>query len=290
MSDILKILVCYHKPYLMPPADDALLPIQVGRALSEQALPMQADNEAHGQPCDNISHKNQSYCELTAVYWAWKNLRTVAPGVQYVGLAHYRRLFAFDRRRLLDDTIARPEEEITGYRFDATSVTDVLKKGRVIAARRKSYPCPLSVQYCGNHISDDYRALKEVIKNDFPAWYDAFLRVMEYSNKLSSYNMFIMPYDDFVDYCEWLFPVLALMEEKVPWQRYNPYQKRVLGFMGERLLNVYLAKRGVPVEFRNVYAYDKQENIRGENALLDLAKYVKRELTAKLFCLGRHTE
>ena len=102
--------------------------------------------------------------------------------------------------------------------------------------------------------------------------------------------MFIMPYDDFTDYCGWLFSVLSLMEEKIPCQWYDPYQKRVFGFMGERLLNVYLEKRGGRVEFRNVYAYDRRENIRGKNILLDLAKYIKRGLTAKLFLFGRQPE
>ena len=50
------------------PQDDIYLPVHVGRE-GKDALPYQPDNTG-----DNISAKNPSYCELTGLYWAWKNL------------------------------------------------------------------------------------------------------------------------------------------------------------------------------------------------------------------------
>ena len=81
MKDI-KILVATHKKYLMP-TDDIYIPIQVG-AEGKEDLGFQKDNEG-----DNISAKNPFYCELTGMYWAWKNLNA-----DYIGLVHYRRHFA----------------------------------------------------------------------------------------------------------------------------------------------------------------------------------------------------
>ena len=64
-------------------ADDVYLPIHVGREGKED-LGYIGDNTG-----DNISEKNPNYCELTGLYWAWKNL-----DCEYIGLCHYRRYFA----------------------------------------------------------------------------------------------------------------------------------------------------------------------------------------------------
>ena len=153
---------------------------------------MQADNEVLGRECDNISHKNESYCELTAMYWAWKNLRAVCPDVRYVGLFHYRRFFAFDEKSCFTDVIVKPEQEILNYRIDLDSLLDVLEKGNVIVAKRMNLQRSVKQQYCLVHLSGDYQVLQNVIKDCFAGYYDAFLDVMN-GNKLSAYNMFIMP-------------------------------------------------------------------------------------------------
>lgn len=48
----------------------------------------------------NISYKNKNYCELTGIYWLWKNVSD-----DYIGVEHYRRLFShsFLKKSLLND-------------------------------------------------------------------------------------------------------------------------------------------------------------------------------------------
>ena len=107
----------------MPPENDALLPIHVGKKLSTLDLHIQTDCDVNGQECDNISDKNDSYCELTAMYWAWKNIKKIYPNIKYIGLFHYRRFLAFDRPTLLQQTISMPENEILNYNINSEDLT-----------------------------------------------------------------------------------------------------------------------------------------------------------------------
>ena len=97
MNENVKILVACHKPDVYP-TDDLYLPVHVGKALSELDLGIQTDNEGV-----NISAKNPYYCELTAIYWAWKNLKNV----DIIGLCHYRRYFDFHNQcdKVFPDTV-----------------------------------------------------------------------------------------------------------------------------------------------------------------------------------------
>lgn len=77
----IKIIIATHKKYWLP-KDSIYLPLQVG-AEGKKDLGYVKDNIG-----DNISAKNANFCELTGLYWAWKNL-----DADYVGLVHYRRYF-----------------------------------------------------------------------------------------------------------------------------------------------------------------------------------------------------
>ena len=61
-----EIWVITHKKYNEIP-DDLYKTIHVGRAISSD-LGYTGDDTG-----DNISFKNRNYCELTGMYWLWKN-------------------------------------------------------------------------------------------------------------------------------------------------------------------------------------------------------------------------
>lgn len=249
ISDRIQILVCCHKRDVA--ADkDPYMPIHVGKALSGTDLGMQGDDTG-----DNISSKNRTYCELTGMYWAWKNLHDA----DIIGLCHYRRYFDFHHQ----NRGGLPYTAIGSDRFAGTDFSippemiAKIRKGNIVVARRLTYQYSMYAHYCVNHVSEDLRVLEEVVKEMSNAdTYSNFRKFFLCSNSLSPFNMFIMDRQTFEEYCGWLFPILEEVEKRLHIDGRSDYQKRVFGFMAERLLNVFLySKRGktmrVPVLWFN---------------------------------------
>ena len=87
MEKNIKMIVATHKKYEMP-KDLMYVPLQVGADGKEKITDYEQDNIG-----DNISSKNPYFCELTGLYWAWKNL-----DADYIGLSHYRRHFSLSKK------------------------------------------------------------------------------------------------------------------------------------------------------------------------------------------------
>ena len=87
MEKNIKVIVAAHKKYQMP-ENEMYIPVQVGAEGKEKIEGYTQDNTG-----DNISSKNPYFCELTGLYWAWKNL-----DADYKGLVHYRRYFTKAKR------------------------------------------------------------------------------------------------------------------------------------------------------------------------------------------------
>ena len=181
--------------------------IQVGAALTDQAICDIQDNVG-----DNISFKNRQYCELTALYWAWKNDPS-----DYVGLSHYRRRFEVTEGEL---------GWIIGNKVDVVVTIPVINTRGI------------GTQYCLDHAERDWKILKEELHKIHPLYDDAF-DVCQEQIYFYPCNMFIMKRDVLNEYCEWLFPLLFACEARIGLKD-DAYQNRYVGFLAERLLNVYL--------------------------------------------------
>ena len=79
----MKIFIAAHKKSLFPNYD-YYVPIQVGTDING----IIDEFKIRDNTLDNISKKNKNYCELTAMYWIWKNIDD-----DIIGLTHYRRYF-----------------------------------------------------------------------------------------------------------------------------------------------------------------------------------------------------
>lgn len=229
-----KIIVCCHKDDVKV-QQEPYLPVHVGKALNNQDLGITGDNTG-----DNISHKNKSYCELTGLYWAWKNLKDT----DIIGLCHYRRYFDFHNQcqPILPYT-KFPVDSFDKLDFSVPQIIfDAVQKGKVVVPRVMNNVGSLYDEYCICHYSEDLRTLEAVVREKSDKTYvAAFDKVMHLNHKPLCYNMFIMDWHSFDKYCTWLFGILEEVEKRIDISRYSPVQKRVFGYMSERLFNVFIA-------------------------------------------------
>lgn len=253
-STKIKILDCCHKPSELP-QDDIFLPIHVGAAISGANLGIQRDDQLNGSPCDNISDKNRSFCELTAMYWAWKNIKKLYPDLQYIGLNHYRRFFAFDEKRVTGNGIPKDVNKISQYKLDMPKVEFNLKLNKVITTPKAFLKTSLAGSYEHCHNSSDLRIIHDIVRDDYPEFLKTFNDVYLGKNFFYDCNMFIMPWNEFEAYCEWLFGILFKAEKLIDISSYDTYQKRIYGFLAEHLWTVWVIHRQYPLKNLNYYVY-----------------------------------
>jgi hypothetical protein len=258
-----KILVCCHKKDICA-TQEPYMPIHVGKAMSSVELGFTGDNSG-----DNISKKNSSYCELTGIYWAWKNLKDV----DVIGLCHYRRYFDFHKQCKFGFRHTSFDENCFAN-IDLTIPEQILSKvseGAVVVADRDHNKNSIGIDYCLYHYSDDLRKLTNIIQSlKNKELEQTYYNFMFANNRFSPYNMFLMNWNDFDEYCGWLFDILYKLEDQIPLSTYNSYQARIFGFIAERLLNVWLIYKKKTIVTKPVIWINNGEDILNKYNLLTL--------------------
>ena len=266
MGDSICLLVACHQATFVPP-HPFLHPIQTGTSLSSVYLP----NVWHDNEHDNISDRNPAYCELTAVYWAWKNLRT-----DHIGLMHYRRYFCFDSKlKPSADGIIHlaglGDNTLEQLKYNKNHIRNILNNNDIIL------PCPINIyrmthyslltvqeQYAaspGHDLSDLDRAVKIICRLYRDYRQDAY-RYLNAENGWF-FNMFIMRQAQFSAYCQWLFPILDTLYSEKPGQE-GTYEGRMVGFVAERLLGIYMThlrrtRKDIRIAYLPVALFDSGE-------------------------------
>lgn len=218
MQKKITILVATHKKYDMP-KDNLYLPIHAG-AKGKEKIGFVTDDVG-----DNISEKNPYFCELTGLYWAWKNLDT-----DYIGLAHYRRHFCLKKK--------------SKNKFDnvLTSVeaSKLLEKTDVILPKKREYVIEnLYDHYKHTMYVEPLDITGKIIEEKYPE-YKKELDKLHKRTSAHMFNMFIMKRDKFNEYCEWLFDILFELEKKVDNSKYDSFHARFYGRISELLLDVWI--------------------------------------------------
>ena len=218
-----KIIIATHKKYWMP-KDEMYLPLHVGA---------EGKFDASGKPLDlgytkdntgeNISEKNSYFCELTGLYWAWKNLDE-----DYIGLVHYRRYFSMHRRSSFENVLTY--EELRPY----------LGRIRLFVPKKRNYFIEtLYSHYEHTHYIEQLDLTRTIIKEKYPQYISAFDIVV---NRKSAYmfNMAIMDKRLLNEYCTWLFDILFELENRIDMPDLNAFQSRFYGRISEIIFNVWL--------------------------------------------------
>src|SRR5574344_482289 len=220
----IKIFIATHKKYKMP-SSEIYVPIQVGKQ-GKQDLGYIGDNTG-----DNISLKNSNFCELTALYWAWKNVKDV----DYIGLNHYRRYFTSSSK--MEQIISKNKYELILNEIDIRRILD--NYNIILPCKKHLFFENIRTNYKQQHYVKDLDRCGEILKKLHPEYSNIYDATMN-SKNMYICNMFIMPFDLFNEYCEWLFPILFKLEKETDLTSYSVLQKRIYGFLSERLFNVWI--------------------------------------------------
>lgn len=270
MNENASILVCCHnKDYRRN--DEGFLPIQVGKAISNVNLGIVGDDTG-----DNISSLNPNFCELTALYWLWKN----GEKKKYVGLNHYRRYFDFTKKHTYGDSCNFISlDDIKKKKNILPSVEEIFDNYDIIMPTAIKFPYNLRTDYSLSHINEDYKILKTVIEDLKPDYLSSFIEVMEKGRSLRAFNMFITKWEIFDEYAQWLFDILFEVKKRIQLSPY-PYQARIFGFMSERLLNVYVYHHNLKIKKVPVMMISDQSN---HSVIRKQLKWMRNFFISKLF-------
>lgn len=226
----IRMLMCTHKlSTFLPPLFEA---IQCGAALNSAISDTIPDNTG-----DNISAWNREYCELTAHYFAWKNIQA-----DYYGFCHYRRFFcaqdsttsAYLARGVLS------EKERTVLLRDEEYWRSFIQECDIIAPKSEDMGITVGEHYCTSryHYAEDLELFMELIRSKAPQLCDV---AEEYLAQRRQYfcNMFVMKAELFREYCDLLFGILAEFDKRKTL--HGDFQSdRTDGYLGELFTGIYI--------------------------------------------------
>lgn len=226
----IKIIIATHKKYQMP-TSTIYLPLHVGREGKEE-IGYEGDNTG-----DNISNKNPYFCELTGLYWAWKNLNA-----DYIGLVHYRRYFT-NRKK-----IPKEEKEKFNCVLKKEEIEELFKHTDIILPKKRHYYIEnLYSHYKHTMYIEPLDETRNIIEEKYPDYLEEFDKLHKRTS-MHAFNMFIMKKEILDSYCTWLFDILFELEKRIDISQYDTFHARFFGRVSERLLDIWIRKNKLTYE------------------------------------------
>tara|TARA_Y100001968_G_C19356944_1_gene717697 strand:- start:88 stop:840 length:753 start_codon:yes stop_codon:yes gene_type:complete len=232
----LKIYQTFHKPFPAIYSCDWLSPIGVSGYIPQNKL---TDNEG-----ENISNKNKYYCELTTIYYAWKNCKN-----NYIGFYHYRRYLSFKKLsyshiEISDNKLIEQYIKLDLIDSDQKLCLDYLLNVYDVIVPKNLPSLPnIEEQYCRYHNSAVWFKFIDVLKNYYKINEDS-VRYFKENKRNFYWNMFVMKRKYFDLYCTDLFNIIDKVYDELGHvsnndkRRYN--ENRYPGYLAERFLGYWL--------------------------------------------------
>lgn len=232
-----KIFVACHDKFYVP-KNDLLYPIQVGTALASEKFP----GYIHDDEGENISAKNRSYCELTALYWMWKNV-----DADYYGLFHYRRYLSFNLEHIKHNKYYKTYEMLDGaaveeMHLSSKDVESLLSEYDIVVPIANNIGVNFNnnyEQYCKSPYlhQKDLDIFLSVIIEKYPYLKDYVNGYMK-SHFAYFCNIGVLSKKYFDEYCNILFDVLQETEKRCDTTNYSINELRLYGHLSERLFGI----------------------------------------------------
>ena len=247
--------VSYFQPFYIV-KDPQYFPVQAGKAAGLHDLGCVGDNTGK-----NISDQNFIFSELTVLYWVWKN----RPKTDFVGFCHYRRFFNFSHREKYPVAYRR-------YSFNETSLVEKLPRidyETLMANCDLIIPIPfvmphsLKRNYEQNHSPEHYSDLRQVVIALFPDYLPSFDSVLEGTNRLPPFNMFVARWELFDRFCDFIFTIFFKLRGEIRIPE-NKEQQRIFGNMSERLLSVFIHHHHLKVKEVPLFLFSETARQKGK--------------------------
>ena len=220
-----KVIVATHKKYKMP-EDEMYLPIHVGAAGKKKI-----ENYMRDDVGENISELNPYFCELTGLFWAWKNLNS-----DYVGLVHYRRHFS----------ICPHKKDKWRAVLKKSDIEKDLSRIKIfVPSKRHYYIETLYSHYAHTHYASQLDETRKVIEEMCPEYLESFDKTLK-QRWGYMFNMMIMERELLNNYCAWLFGVLFELRNRIGEEsetQLDNFQGRFYGRISEIIFNVWLIEQ-----------------------------------------------
>lgn len=195
---------------------------------------------------NNISERRESFCELTVMYWAWKNIEA-----DYYGLCHYRRYMSFCDDKNKEDIYGNIcKEFLDNESIQHFELNNEEKIHQIVESNDFLFTKWDMSKLGYNNIYEQYKSIPVLHKKDLDIaieiLYEKYPSFIPFAKKYLSgrvfypCQIFIMKKDIFNEYCLWLFDILFETEKRINIQNYSLEEKRAIGHIAERLLGIFI--------------------------------------------------